>query len=44
MDDMMEMSAERIAALKEEAAQIDLETIMRYIRILSDLINQIKYC
>lgn len=43
MDDMMEMSAERIAALKEEAAQIDLETIMRYIRILSDLINQIKY-
>ena len=43
MDDMMEMSAERIAALKEEAAQIELETIMRYIRILSDLINQIKF-
>ena len=43
MDDMMEMSAERIAALKEEAGQIELETIMRYIRILSELINQIKY-
>ncbi len=43
MDDMMEMSAERIVALKEEAAQIELEVIMRYIRILSELINQIKY-
>ncbi len=43
MDDMMEMSAERIAALKEEAAQIELESVMRYIRILSELINQIRY-
>lgn len=43
MDDMMEMSAERIAALKEEAANIELETVMRYIRILSELINQIRY-
>ena len=43
MDDMMEMSTERIAALKEESSQVELETIMRYIRILSDLLNQIKY-
>ncbi|MBP3338610.1 MAG: DNA polymerase III subunit gamma/tau [Lachnospiraceae bacterium] len=43
MDDMMEMSAERIIALKEEASKVELETIMRYIRILSDLLNQIKY-
>lgn len=43
MEEMMEMSEERVAALKEEAAQLPMETIMRYIRILSELIGQIKY-
>ncbi len=43
VDDMMEMSAERIVALKEEATKLEFEVIMRYIRILSELINQIKY-
>ena len=43
MDDMLEMSAERVSALKEEASQLEMEVVMRYIRILSELLNQIKY-
>jgi len=43
MKDVLEMSAENIARLQEEAEQIDEETLIRYIRIFSELSNQIKY-
>ena len=42
-EDMLDMSADRMSALKEEAGMVELETLMRYIRILSELTNQIKF-
>ena len=45
-DEIMEVidaSAERIEALKEEAQMVNVDVIMRYIRILSELSGQIKY-
>lgn len=42
-DEIIDMSSERLEALKEEAGMLDVDTIMRYIRILSELTNQIKY-
>ena len=41
--DMIDMSMERMAALKEEATMIELPVLMRYIRVLSELLNQMKY-
>ncbi len=43
MEDVLDMSKEHIAALKEEAGMIKTEVLMRYIRIFSELGNQIKY-
>lgn len=42
-EEIIDMSGERMAALTEEAGLIEVDTIMRYIRILSELSNQIKY-
>ena len=41
--DMLDMSEENLAALKEEAAGVDTETLMRYIRIFSELSGQLRY-
>lgn len=41
--EIIDASAERIQALKEEAQMVDTDVIMRYIRIFSELSNQIKY-
>ena len=35
--------SENLALLKEEAQMIDSDTLIRYIRIFSDLTNQLKY-
>lgn len=43
MEDALNMSADNIAALKEEAQMIDAEVLMRYIRVFSELGNKIKY-
>jgi len=43
MEDILDMSSENIALLKEEAQMIDTDTLMRYIRIFSELSNQVKY-
>ena len=43
MEDVLDMSKENIAALKEEAQLVKTEVLMRYIRIFSELANQIKY-
>ncbi|TCT11660.1 DNA polymerase-3 subunit gamma/tau [Natranaerovirga pectinivora] len=40
---VLDMSEESILLLKEHSAKIDETTILRYIKILSDLSNQIKY-
>ena len=41
--DMLDMSEENLAVLKEEAAGVDTETLMRYIRIFSGLSGQLRY-
>lgn len=41
--DMLDMSEENLAVLKEEAAGVDMETLMRYIRIFSELSGQLRY-
>ena len=41
--DMLDMSEENLAVLKEEAAGVDTETLMRYIRIFSELSGRLRY-
>lgn len=43
MEDVLDMSSENLALLKEEADMIEADVIMRYIRIFSDLSGQLKY-
>ncbi|MDD2960317.1 MAG: DNA polymerase III subunit gamma/tau [Lachnospiraceae bacterium] len=43
MDDALDVSAENLLQLKEEAAMIREDTLMRFIRIFSELANQIRY-
>ena len=43
MEDVLDMSREHIESLKEEAAMVKPEVLMRYIRIFSELGNQVKY-
>ena len=43
MSEALDMSSENMEKLKEEAGQMEEETIIRYIRIFSEISNQIKY-
>lgn len=43
IEDVIDASPERIKALKEEGDMIEEEVLMRYIRVFSELSNQIKY-
>lgn len=43
MEDVLDVSTENLARLKEEAGLIGEDTLMRYIYIFSDLTNQLKY-
>lgn len=43
IEDVIDASAERVQALKEEAQMVEAEVLMRYIRIFSELSGQIKY-
>ncbi len=43
MEDVLEMSSDNLALLKEEAQMVDTEILMRYIQVLSALSNDIKY-
>lgn len=40
---MLDLSAESMAAMTEEATLADGETLMRYIRVFSELSNQLRY-
>lgn len=42
-ENMLEMSEENLKQLREESQLIDGETLMRYIRIFSELSNQLRY-
>jgi DNA polymerase-3 subunit gamma/tau len=43
MEDVLDMSSDNLAALKEEAQMVSPEVLFRYIRIFSELGNQIRY-
>ncbi len=43
MEDVLDMSQDSIDALKEEAKLISPEVLLRYIRIFSELGNQVRY-
>lgn len=43
MEEVLDMSKDNLEALKEEAKLISSETLMRYIRVFSELGNQVKY-
>lgn len=43
VSEAIEVSSENLVLLKEQANLVDVETLIRYIRIFSDLSNQIKY-
>ena len=43
LEDFLEVSSENLAQLKEEAEMIDSQSLMRYIRVFSELSGQIKY-
>lgn len=43
IEDIIDISSDNLARLKTEAQEMDSNTIMRYIRIFSELSGQIKY-
>lgn len=43
IEDVLEVSTDQLMLLKQEAGVCDTEILMRYIRIFSELSNQIKY-
>ena len=43
MEDVLDVSTENLQQLKEEAEMVESETLFRYIRILSELSNQMRY-
>ncbi len=43
MEDIIDVSSENLARLKEESGLVSMEGLMRYIRIFSDLSGQIRY-
>lgn len=43
IEDVIDVSSDNLLRLKEEAQMLDVETIMRHIRIFSELSGQIKY-
>ena len=43
MEDVLDMSTENLARLKEEADMVDMDTLLHYIRVFSDLTGQLRY-
>ena len=43
VDELIDMSSENLARLKEESEMVEVESLMRYIRILSELSGEIKF-
>lgn len=43
MEDVLDVSTENLAQLKEESEMVDYDTLIRFIRIFSELSNQLKY-
>ena len=43
MEDVLDVTSEHLELLKEESKMADAQTLIRYIRIFSELSNQLKY-
>lgn len=43
MEDVLDISTENLKRLKEEARMIEMDTLIRYIRIFSDLSNRLRH-
>ncbi len=43
LEDVIDMSSDNLKRLKEEAAMVEMDQIIRYIRIFSELAGQIRY-
>ncbi len=43
MEDVIDVSSENLTRLKEEASETEMETIIRYIRVFSELSSKMKY-
>ena len=43
MEDVIDISSDNLASLKEQATQADTDTILRYIRMFSELSSQLRY-
>ena len=43
MEDVIDVSSDHLIRLREEAQMTDMETIMRYIRVLSELSGQLRF-
>ena len=43
LEDVIDMSSDNLARLKEESGMVDMDRIIRYIRIFSELAGQIRY-
>ena len=43
MENVLDVSGERLEQMKQEAALTDMDTLMRYIRVFSELSGQIRY-
>lgn len=43
VNDQLDISAENLESMKQMAEQVDLNALMRYIRVFSELSNQIRY-
>lgn len=43
IDEVLDMTSENLAQLKREADAVDLNRVMRYVRIFSELSNDIRY-
>lgn len=43
LEDVLDVSTEHLEALEQEARQIDTNTLMRYIRVFSELLGQMRY-
>lgn len=43
VNDQLDISAENLESMRQVAAQVDMESLMRYIRIFSEMSGQIRY-
>ena len=42
-EDIIDVSSDNLEQLKKDSKQVDVDTLMRYIRVLSELVNELKF-